>query len=140
MLKFGVKMCFFIIPFIIIISINIDYTKFNNLNDIFLGSIALSSSSLGFFIAGVSILQTSNISKYYKKLKDLGTDKKIMSWLMTAIAFMFILSCLSLISLFFTTEITSSVKILLDVWLSFLAASIFSTFWIILLIGFIFTK
>jgi hypothetical protein len=134
------KLMVFVLPMVVIFYLKIDYNSIDNLGDILLGSIAFSSSSLGFFIAGVSILQTSNLSRYYKKLIDLGTDKKIISWLFTAIAYMFMLSSLSLILLFFVGDIIKPVEILLTIWLSFLCAATISTLFIILIFGYVFTK
>jgi hypothetical protein len=134
------KLVVFVLPMAVIFFLKIDYNSIDNLDDILLGSIAFSSSSLGFFIAGVSILQTSNLSRYYKKLTDLGTDKKIISWLFTAIAYMFMLSSLSLILLFFVADIIKPVEILFSIWLSFLCAATISTLFIILIFGYVFTK
>lgn len=134
------KLLLLVIPLITVtFFLDVDYGNLKNIDNILLGAIAVSSSSLGFFIAGVSILQTSKISRFYKALTDLGTDRKIMSWLMTAISYMFVTSALSLISLFFSGS-ARSVKFLMDLWLSFLSASLLSTFFIILIFGIVFTR
>lgn len=135
------KIIIFIIPLLIIIWAEPSYESVVNLKDVLLGSIAFASTSVGFFIAGVSILQTSNISKFYKKLVELGTNKKIIAWLMTSITYMFILSLLSILVLFFLNgNFEGIVIILLNVWLATLCASFLSTLFIILLFLIIFTN
>lgn len=137
---FIIKIFLFVIPLIIAFIIHPSYDKIANLKDVLLGSIAFGSTAVVFFIASVSILQTSNISKFYKHLVALGTNKKIISWLMTAIAYMFILSLLSLIVLFcLNGSFSNSLVILLNFWLASLCASFLSTLWIILFFLIIFS-
>ncbi|MEC1289436.1 hypothetical protein P9B58_03960 [Bacillus mojavensis] len=135
----SLKLSLFVVPLIVVFIIQPSYDSIVNLKDVLLGSIAFGSTSVGFFIASVSILQTSNISKFYKHLVVLGTNKKIISWLMTAIAYMFVLSLLSLIVLIFLNgSFSSSLEVLLNFWFASLCASFLSTFWIILLFLIIF--
>lgn len=135
-----VKLSPFIISFVVIKKMGICYNSITNMDDILLGSIAFSSSSLGFFIAGVSIMQTSNMSRYFTTLTQLGTDKKIISWLLTTIAYMFVLSSLSLIMLFFISNITGVITLILNVWLSLLIAALVSTLFVITIFTIVFTK
>lgn len=139
-MKLLIKLLLFVIPLIIIFRLKIDYNQFENIDNILLGAIAFSSAAMGFFIAGVSIMQTGKISRFYKVLTDLGTDKKIMSWLMTAIGYMFTLSSLSLVGLFLASNITGTVTVLFNIWLALICASLLSTLFIILIFAVVFTK
>ncbi|WP_336883608.1 hypothetical protein [Priestia koreensis] len=138
--KILIKLSLFVVPLVIIFIFKIDYSSFSNIDNILLGSIALSSAAMGFFIAGVAIMQTSNFSRFYKALTDLGTDKKIMSWLMTSIGYMFFLASFSLVGLFLVLHISGIVIIFLNIWLAFLCASLLSTLFIILIFAIVFTK
>ncbi|WP_217588755.1 hypothetical protein [Lentibacillus saliphilus] len=140
MRKLLYKIALFFVPFIILYFSDIDYEKITNLEDILTASIAISSSSLGFFIAGVSILQTSSISRFYKKLVQLGTNKKIIAWLMTSIVYVFLLAFLSLFNMFLISDMTNLVVLLMDIWLALLIAAFLSTLFVIILIGIIFTS
>ncbi|ERN52838.1 hypothetical protein [Alkalihalophilus marmarensis] len=138
MVGFIFKFSLFIFPFLIFFYVVPDYQKIQNLNDVLLGSIALGSASVGFFIAGISILQTSNVSRFYSHLVELQTNKKIIAWLMTAIIYMFLLSVMSLVVLFFLGSGLGWVTLLLHIWLASLVASILSTFLVILYFSFVF--
>lgn len=134
------KISVFLIPLILFSCVSFDYSNIKNMKDIFLGSIALGSSSLGFFIAGVSIMQTTNFSRFYKKLVELGTNKKITAWLMAAIGYLFLLSFLSLFLLFFMDINNTFVQILFNIWLSTLAASFISSLFVTVIIIVVFSK
>lgn len=137
MVQHIVKLSVFLIPFIVIyILTDINYSDFPNLDNILMASIAFSSSSLGFFIAGVSLLQTSHVSKFYKNLVQLGTNKKIIAWLMSTIAYMFSLSAISLISMFLDPE---TYGFILDIWVSLICASLISTLFIVVNFYIVFT-
>jgi len=120
--------------------LKIDFTEIKSIKDVLLGAIALSSSSLGFFIAGVSIMQTSNFSKFYKVLVELGTNKKIIAWLMASIGYLFLLAFLSLFLLFFLDSSHVLVGILFNVWVSTLAAAFISSLFVTLIIIIVFSK
>ncbi|KZS48112.1 hypothetical protein AWU65_20365 [Paenibacillus glucanolyticus] len=141
MVKIILKLSLFLAPLILLLTtFKVNYSQFIQLPNILMGSIALSSSSLGFFIAGVSILQTSNLSKFYDKLVQLGTDKKILGWLMTSIFYMFLLSATSLLALFFIDGTGIATTLLLNIWLALLIASILSMFFIIFIFIIVFLK
>lgn len=53
-------------------------------------SIRLESSSLGFFVAAVALLQSGSFSRFMQITIELGTDKKIIRWLMTSILCSFV--------------------------------------------------
>ena len=110
------------------------------MKDVLLGAIALASSSLGFFIAGVSIMQTSKFSKFYKVLIDLGTDKKIIAWLMAAIGYLFFLAFLSLFLIFFIGYNHIAIEILYNIWFATLSAAFLSSLFVTLIIIFVFSK
>ena len=134
------KLLVFLIPLAIFSYMKISYSELENMDNIFLGSIALGSSSLGFFIAGVSIMQTSNFSKFYKVLVDLGTNKKITAWLMASIGYLFLLSFISLFLLFFMNYNHPIIAILYNIWLATLTASFISSLFVTLIIIIVFSK
>ncbi|MED5019321.1 hypothetical protein P9847_18630 [Paenibacillus chibensis] len=141
MVKITLKLSLFLIPCVLLLTtFKVNYSQVEQLPNILMGSIALSSSSLGFFIAGVSILQTSNLSRFYEKLVQLGTNRKILGWLMTSIFYMFLLSVTSLIALFFISGTGIETTILLNVWLALLIASVLSTLFIIFIFIIVFLK
>ncbi|MDQ0350708.1 hypothetical protein J2R98_000511 [Alkalibacillus filiformis] len=131
----------FVISFVVIyFFMDITIIPSEKFTDLLVASIAYSSSSIGFFIAGVSILQTSQISRFYKKLVELGTNKKLISWLMAAIGYMFILSSLSLLLLYLISNGSTITYIIYVLWLSVFLSSIFTTLIIILLFYTIFSQ
>lgn len=140
MIKLIYKFSLFVVPLIFITIFKVDYSNIKNLDTILTGTIAISSSSLGFFIAGVSILQTSNMSKYYDKLVELGANKKIMGWLMTTIVYMLLLAFFSLFILFMKGIEFENIGFLMNIWLSLLFASFLATIFIVFLFAYIFTK
>ncbi|PGP40995.1 hypothetical protein [Bacillus thuringiensis] len=140
MKRFVLKFLIFLIPLIIFSCVNFNYSNIGNMKDILLGAIALGSSCLGFFIAGVSIMQTTNFSRFYKKLVELGTNKKITAWLMAAIGYFFLLAFLSLFLLFFTNVENMFVQILFNIWLSTLTAAFISSLFVTIIIIIVFSK
>lgn len=135
-----VKLSVFIVPLLIFFIVDINYYEIVNMKDVLLGAIALASSSLGFFIAGVSIMQTSKFSKFYKVLIDLGTDKKIIAWLMAAIGYLFFLAFLSLFLIFFIGYNHIAIEILYNIWFATLSAAFLSSLFVTLIIIFVFSK
>lgn len=139
-MKFVSKISLFVIPLVVICYFKVDYTQFTNMDSILSASISFSSAAMGFFIAGVAILQTSNLSRLYSSLTKLGTDKKITSWLMTATGYMFVLSAFSLIGFFLIPPIVGWEIMFFNVWLALICAALLSTFWVIIIFCIIFTK
>jgi hypothetical protein len=131
-----VAVSFIVIHFVL----RLDYNSISTVKDVMKADIGFSMSAMGFFLAGVSILQTSSASPYYKILKDLGTDRKIVSWLMASIAYMFLLSSFSILGLFFGSVIPKQYYLFFDIWLSLLSASILSMLYVIMIFLIVFTR
>ncbi|MGG2111932.1 hypothetical protein ABFY60_15640 [Lysinibacillus pakistanensis] len=140
MKRIMIKLFIFLIPLLIFSFVKIDYSSFANMKDVLLGAIALASSSLGFFIAGVSIMQTSNLSKFYKVLVDLGTDKKIIGWLMASIGYLFLLAFLSLFLILFMDFHNIFISILFNLWFATLTAAFLSSLFVTVTIILVFSK
>lgn len=90
-----------ILMFILFLFSPFKLTSINNYNDVIGFSIGIGGSSLGFFVAAVTLLQSGSISTFMKRTKELGTDLKIIRWLMTSILYSFLFSFSGLFLLMF---------------------------------------
>ncbi len=99
---------FFFIP--------LDFDDIENYNDIVGYSIGLGSSSLGFFVAAVALLQSGSFSRFMQITIELGTDKKIIRWLMTSILYSFVFSFVGLFALLFKGLNTWIDRFLFSFW------------------------
>lgn len=113
-----------IICFILFCLLPIGLNDIENYNDIVGYSIGLGSSSLGFFVAAVALLQSGSFSRFMQITIDLGTDKKIIRWLMTSILYSFIFSFVGLFALMLKGLSSWLDKFLFSLWLSSLSGVI----------------
>lgn len=79
-----------------------DITNFDN---VLLGTITLNSIGIGFLVASVSMIPTLSENTFFKRLKELKTDQKLLGLLGTSIRFLLFISILSVILLFTNTLI-----------------------------------
>lgn len=74
-----------------------------NFDNVLLGTITLNSVGIGFLVASVSMLPSLSENEFFKKLKDLKTDQKLLKLLGTSIRFLLFMSILSVVLLFANT-------------------------------------
>ncbi|MBQ6459513.1 MAG: hypothetical protein IJJ35_07950 [Exiguobacterium sp.] len=104
--------------FILFLFLPLKLTSIENYNDVIGFSIGIGGSSLGFFVAAVTLLQSGSISTFMKKTKELGTDVKIIRWLMTSILYSFLFSFSGLFLLMFHELNQILDRILFSFWVA----------------------
>ncbi|WED56171.1 hypothetical protein OE059_04745 [Exiguobacterium profundum] len=104
--------------FILFLFLPLKLTSIENYNDVIGFSIGIGGSSLGFFVAAVTLLQSGSISTFMKRTKELGTDVKIIRWLMTSILYSFLFSFSGLFLLMFHELNQILDRILFSFWVA----------------------
>ncbi|OLN21118.1 hypothetical protein BTO30_16710 [Domibacillus antri] len=126
MLKRFIGPLVFLTIVFIIFKTGLEPIDFKFFKDILLATTSLAASLLGFLIATITIIQSLNGNKYFKKLIQLGTAQKLLKELFKSITALFGTTIISLFFLFFDfTESTSSIQILFSIWMTALLVSLF---------------
>lgn len=104
----------------------IELEDIENFNDVVGYSIGIGGSSLGFLVAAVTLLQSGSISRFMQRTIELGTDKKIVRWIMTSILYSFIFSFAGLFMLLFHNLYLLLDRLLFSLWISSLSGVLIS--------------
>ncbi|WP_058301705.1 hypothetical protein [Gorillibacterium timonense] len=97
------------IPPILVIYYGIYPSYFVNFKDIMNSTISMGSIAVGFLAAAITLLPSLNQNPFVIALKQIGAYEKLMSYLISAIIFLFLISLLSIFGLLIDTSFNKDV-------------------------------
>ncbi|ATP40710.1 hypothetical protein CSE16_11990 [Solibacillus sp. R5-41] len=123
------KVFFTIISLAVVVSLyflEITLKDIGNFDNVLLGTITLNSIGIGFLVASVSMIPSLSENEFFKKLKELKTDQKLMRLLIVTIRFLLLISIISLVLLFTNTigQIQEYLEWLFYLWIFLLTFSL----------------
>lgn len=114
-----------IISSFLVIYFKISPNRITNYTEIMSGVLSFASMGTGFMITAFSLLPIFSESKLVTKMRELGTDLKIMNSLLNASILLFFSSLLSLFGLFIPHNSSNLISVIfIALWSSFMLVTL----------------